>query len=293
MKLFKLNRMTRYLLFIGLVALTLLIAAFVYGRRGGLADDKDHTFSEEQADREILFDGDHIFTTKESFVQVDGNTVTIKRNGTYMLRGRLEEGQVIVDVGEDQEVKLKLNDLELSCSYGPPLYVKSADKVTLKLKAGGENVFSDGKTVDETEDEKEENLWKGCIYARSDLKIKGEGSLLVTGNHRHGIFSSKDLKIEEGNITVKAVKQALHGKKSILIEGGKIKLKAGTDAIHSNGTLDILGGDVKIDAGKYGMYAFDSIYVNRGTKDSDSGNRAKVTVVHALSKTGCKGTVEY
>ena len=290
---FKLNRLSRHLLLLGLVALTLLMAAFVYGRRGGLADDKDHTFSEEQADREILFDGDHIFTTKESFVQVDNKTVTIRRNGTYMLRGRMEEGQIIVDVGKDQEVKLKLNDLVLSCSYGPPIYVKSAKKVTLKLKAGSENEFADGKTVDETEDEIEENLWKGCIYARSDLKIKGDGSLLVTGNHRHGIFSSKDLKIEDGNVTVKAVKQALHGKKSILIEDGKIRLKAGTDAIHSNGSLDILGGDIKIDAGKYGMYAFDSIYVNRGTKDSDSKNRAKVTVIHALSKTGCKGKVEY
>lgn len=300
------NRMVFFLfLILAVMAVSAALGLYVYGWPGYIRRENGHSFSEEEAAREILFDGDRIFTTKDSFVQVNEQTVTITRGGVYMLRGNLDDGQIIIDVGKEDKVKLKLNDLSVTCSYGPPIYVKSAKKLSLRLKKGSENRLEDmepGKGNDPgagSEDRKDKSgeeypaqvkndSWRACIYARSDLQIKGEGSLVVNGRHRHGIFSSQDLKIKSGTIKVEAARQALHGKKSVLIEDGTIFLKAGTDGIHSNGTLDIKGGSLKIDAGKYGLYAFSRLYVDR---TPDSG--VSIVVTHALSEAGCQGRLEY
>lgn len=302
-----------------LLAIVLLSASagWIYASSAGRSR---HSFSEEEAEREILFEQGHILTTKASYVKVRDHVVTIRRGGTYTFKGFLEEGQIVVDAGDDAEVKLKLAGVTLSCSFGPPIYIKSAKKVTLKLKAETENELSDASAGEEISGDLAadsgtangdaagngtaskntasydagDEMWKACIYARSDLKIKGSGELFVHGRHKHGIFSSKDLKIKNGIIRVDAERQALHGKKSILIESGDLTLKAGTDGVHSDGTLDITGGTVKVDARKYGLYARLRLRVIRaGDPESDESAGAVVTVKNALSEAGCQGILEY
>lgn len=323
------KKLLQILLFLvpGIIVFIILAVLFAHGGRTG--GTVKHYVSEEEANREIIFDGGRIFTTKASYVKVSGNKVTIIRSGTYTLKGRLDEGQIIVDVGDEDEVKLKLDDCIVTCSFGSPIYVRNAKKLKLRLKEGSENELihlesSEDQTVKSTEaqeakstedqearstedqdakaagdqdaksteaqkaddsGQEAEDTQKGCIYARSDLTIKGDGLLKVVGYHRHGIFSSKDLRIKGGTIEVAATRQALHGKKSVLIENGDLTLKAGTDGIHSNGSLDIVGGTVQIDAGKYGMYAYTKLYVDK--------SRAQVQVDHALSEAGCQGELEY
>ena len=301
------KRLWRILLIVISGLLVLIFLAVCLGRGGRSNVQERHYFSEQDAAREIYFENDRIFTSRDSYVRVSGNKVTITRSGTYMLKGDLEDGQVIVDVGKEAEVKLKLNDFKATCSFGSPIYVKSAKKLRLRLKDGSENELiqvdaaaagreeANSKTTAAGKEKADSSTTaagdeslideaKGCIYARSDLTIKGGGSLRVETSHRHGIFSSKDLRIKGGDITVDAPRQALHGKKSVLIDDGILTLKAGTDGIHSNGILEINGGKLEIDAGKYGMYAFTRLYVDKA---------AQVDVVRALSRAGCQGEMEY
>ena len=238
-----------------------------------------HMFKGEEATKDIIFEEEHIFITPDAAIQKKGSTVEILRGGTYVVKGELSDGQIVVDTGSEEEVTLKLNGVSLACSFGSPIYVKQAKKLTLKLKDGDENLIVDKRKAEEDKD-----LEKACIYARSDLKVKGEGSLTVKGGNWHGLFSSKDLKVKSGTIRVEAEGHGLHGKKSVLIEDGSLDIKAGTNGIHSRGTLDITGGKVHIDAGRYGMYAFTHLIVKEG---------AKVTVKNALSEAGCHGKMEY
>ena len=265
-------------LFIAVFFAVILFSFIICIRAGRSSGEIYKNFSEEEAEKEILFYQDHVFTSKDTFVRVVGNRVVINRGGTYLLRGDFDDGQIVVDVGKDEEVKLKLQGLSIRCRDSAPLYVRRAKKVTLKLKDGSENSLSD------TASDREDGT-KACVYADSDLTIKGEGALTVKGSLRHGIFSTKDLKIRSGRLTVKAVRQALHGKKSVLIDGGSHKLKAGTDGVHSNGELTISSCKLEIDARKYGMYAYSGIHVDKKT--------ARVQVRHALSEAGCQGGIDY
>lgn len=279
------KKLLQILLFLipGMFVIIFLLVFYAHaGKTGGVVK---HYVSEEEANREIIFDGDRIFTTKASYVKVSGNKVTITRSGTYIIKGRLDDGQIVVDVGDEDVVKLKMNDCKVTCSYGPPIYVINAKKLQLRLKDGSENELIHLENEKAEENNDGEDMAKACIYARSDLTIKGDGSLTVEGLHRHGIFSSKDLRIKGGNIKVTAAKQALHGKKTVLIENGDLSLKAGTDGIHSNGSLEITGGQVEIDAGKYAMYAYTRLFVDK--------SKAVVNVIHALSEAGCQGELEY
>ncbi len=269
------------LLIIAALLVTGAAAIYLYSGTDPLAPRIRHAFSEEEVSREILFNDDHIFTNHDTGMEISGQKVILCKGGTYMLRGKLDDGQIIVDAGEDSEVKLKLNGVSVSCHYGPAVYVKSAKKVSMKLRDESENSFTETYTGSHPRK-------KACIYARSDLTVKGDGLLTVHSDKGHGIFSTKDLKIKGGSLKVEAAKQALHGKKSVIIEAGTLTLKAGTDGIHSNGLLDIRSGTIDIDAGKYGMYAYTGLYVN---KDKEDG--ARVQVKHALSEAGCQGEMEY
>ena len=57
---------------------------------------------------------------------------TITEAGEYTLSGTLSDGQVIIDAGDDDEITMILNGVEISCSAGAPIYIKNAGEVTIK-----------------------------------------------------------------------------------------------------------------------------------------------------------------
>lgn len=243
----------------------------------------DHRFSGEKAERKILFDGDHIIADRDVSMDIDKTGVVIRGSGVYVLSGELTEGRIIIDAGDEDEIKLKLNGVRIGCSTGPPVRIMNAGKVVIRLKENSENVLE--KDGPGTEQNGENTAFRdACIYARSDLNIKGNGSLVIKNDSGHGIFSTKDLKIKSGIIRAEAGKQAIHGKTGVIIEDGDLQLKAGTDGIHSNGFLEISGGTVKIHAVKYGMYAFTEVFVS---------DTAQVGIDGALSAVGCRGKVTF
>jgi len=85
-------------------------------------------------------------TVEGAGVAVSGSTITITEAGVYVLSGTLDDGQVIVDVPNDQKVQLVLNGVSLNSSSSAPLYIKEADKVVLTLAEGTENTVSDAKS---------------------------------------------------------------------------------------------------------------------------------------------------
>ncbi|CAK4833565.1 unnamed protein product [Aphanomyces euteiches] len=220
--------------------------------------------------------------------------ITITAAGTYVVSGKLDNGQIVVNVQDKGIVRLVLNGAEIHNSSTSAIYVEEAGKTIISLQEGTENLVSDGTTYvypDAATDEP-----NAAIFSKDDLTINGSGKLVVQGNYNNGITSKDKLKITGGSLDVQAVDDAVmgrdlvavqavdlmikaggHGIKTtndkegeegyIAIAGGSFKINSGEDAIHSKGGISITGGDITITAGDDGIHADISISIAGGTID--------------------------
>ena len=215
-------------------------------------------------------------TVNGTGVTVDENIVTITQGGTYSLSDTLDDGQVIVNAGDLDQVEILLNGVHLTSSTSAPIYVMNADKTTLTLVEGTESVITDAESYvyeDATVDEP-----NAAIFSKDDLKINGTGSLIVNANYNNGIASKDDLDIKNGDITINAVNNGLKGKDSIEIDNGTFVINSGGDAIKSDNTTDTTKGWITINNGTFnltatgdGIQAETDLLINGGTFTIETG----------------------
>ena len=201
--------------------------------------------------------------------KIDGDVITINRPGTYILSGTLTDGRIIVTVEKVEKVQLVLNNVKVTSSTTAPLYITSADKVSITLPESSVNSFEDANYYDT------ESVSLGvnaCIFSKDDLTVNGYGKLIVTGNYNNGIGTSNDLKIVSGTVEVSAMNNALKGKDSVLINSGTVTVEAGKDGLKSDETDDpakglvcIEGGTVIITSIDDAIQAENSIIITGGT----------------------------
>lgn len=211
-----------------------------------------------------------------SGAKADGADVTINAAGTYVLSGTLDDGQITVNAGQNDKVRLVLNGVTLACGDSAPIYCKQADKLILILAAGTQNTVTDAaEYVYAGTEDTEPNA---AIFSKSDLSITGTGSLRVVGNYNNGIGTKDDLVITNGNITVEAKDDGLRGRDCVAICGGTIQITAGKDGIKSNhdedtakGWVSIDGGTLQISAENDGIQAETVLQVTDGTISLNTG----------------------
>ena len=196
-------------------------------------------FSER--DKQATFDRDTAV-----MVNLANETVTLSKEGTYIVAGSIADGQIIVEATKEAKIQIVLDGVNITSSSSAAIYIKQADKVFLTLaensvnKLGNENGFTaDGDTnVD------------GVIFSKDDLTINGNGSLQITSSD-HGIVSKDDLVITSGNIKVDAASHAVSAKDSIRICGGEFDLTAGKDGFHADNSEDTALGYVYVSDGTF------------------------------------------
>ncbi len=206
--------------------------------------DKEIGYDEESAIAINLSDG--ASTADSDSVVIDGDTITITEEGTYILSGSLTNGQIVVEA-ENAKVQLVLDNADISCETSAAIYVKDADKVFITTTDGSTNTVCTSGEFEAIDD----NNIDAAIFSKSDLTLNGAGSLEVTCPNGHGILSKDDLVITSGEYVVDAGKHALSGKDSVRIAGGIFDLTAGRDGIHSENTDEGEKGFVYIENGSF------------------------------------------
>lgn len=244
----------------------------------------------------IFLEGGSI-SVNGSGATVSGSTVTITSAGLYSISGTLNDGQVVVNAGDSDVVKLVLSGADMTCLSSAAIYVESADKTVITLAEGTNNKVTDGTSYvfdDAASDEP-----SAAIFSKDDLTINGSGSLLVDGNYQNGIASKDDLKITGGNITVNAVNDGLRGRDCVAISDGCINVTAGADGIQSNNDEDaekgfvcIEGGNLSITAGADGIQAETSVLVSGGSITISCGGGSTKTVASTASAKGIKAELD-
>ena len=227
-----------------------------------------------------------------SGVQVSGKTATISAAGTYILSGSANDVCIIVDA-PDAEMRLVLDNLNITNSSVAPVYVKSAAKVYVTLAENSTNTLSVNGEFVKIDGAKAEAV----IFAQSDLTLNGSGTLNAAAQNGSGIASKKNLAITGGTFDISASSHALKGKDNVNIAGGSFTLTSGKDGIHSenddnaeSGNIYIKGGTFVISAEGEAIDAINNIKIDGGSIEvvqSDEGmeattidiNGGKITLV--------------
>ena len=218
-------------------------------------------------------------------VSIEGGSVKITCGGEYDFSGSYtgSDAQILVSTAKsDTTVYLNMKGLTLTNTADAPIYIQKANKAFVVAKNGSTNTFTDAATRTQnfsyTNDNGEAKIdtTGACIYAKDDLTIKGEGTLIVNGNYNNGIHTSNDLRIKNGLITVKAKNNGLKGKETVAISGGTINITTtegdgiksdtedATDLASGKGSIEITGGEITINSAFDGITAANAVTIANG-----------------------------
>lgn len=225
-------------------------------------------------------------------VSVDGSTVTIRAEGTYVVSGTLDDGMLIIDTDKNTKVQLVFAGVSIQNATSSALYIKKADKVFLTLADGTQNTLGNGGTYTAIDD----NNLDAVIFSKDDLTINGSGSLTISALAGHGIVSKNDLVITGGRFAVTAAGHGMAGKDSIRIADGDFTVTAGKDGFHADndedasaGFLYVAGGSFEITAGGDGMDASADLTVSGGNFHILSGGGRDNAEPHTEGGFGGRG----
>lgn len=194
---------------------------------------------------------------------------TITSAGEYTFQGEMN-GNILVNAGEEDEIKLTLNGFTIKSTTDSPIKCISAGELQVSVKKGTKNYvydYRDTKTVDD------DNQGNGAITSYCDMKVSGKGSLVVVGKYYNGIHCKDDLKLkaevnENSSIQIQSYNNCLKGNDSVEIESGNYVLIStnGNGIITENtdissntgkqrGSVSITGGHIDIYSAKDGIDA--------------------------------------
>lgn len=266
------------------------------------ARDKEIGYDESECETITL--SDNASTSSLKSVKIDGNTITVSEEGTYIVSGTLSDGQIIIDGDKSEKIRLILDGVTINSNTGAPIYVKQTDKLFITLAESSKNVLTNNKQFTADGD----NNVDAVIFSKDDITLNGNGSLEITTNCGHGIVSKDDLKITSDgdgmdasayltildcNATIKSGGGASNAEKkqeefgrmedtssstdsdtasakgikaggNLTISGGTLSLDCADDAVHSNADISISNGNLTIATGDDGIHADSSLKISGG-----------------------------
>lgn len=201
-------------------------------------------------------------------IGINGGTVTITKEGTYLLSGNLTNGMIVVDTDKETKVQLILNGVNIHSETSAPIYIKQADKVFITLAENSSNTLSCGESYVAID----ENNIDSVIFSKDDLTLNGKGALSISSPAGHGIVSKDDLRITGGIYEITAAGHGLSGQDALSIADGSFTITCGKDGIHGENDEDLTLGTVYLGAGNYqitsdgdGISATSTLYLADGS----------------------------
>lgn len=147
-----------------------------------------------------------------------------KKPFVCLARGESDNGRLVIH--SDTVLTLVLDNLHLSSQEGSAVCFSQKQKAIIELPRGSSNVLCDAVEYNPSDTTDTSNA---CLYGKGSLVFRGKGTLSVKGSFHHAIASSKNIIVEDGNITIEnAKKNGIHCDK-LTMQGGKINLFVAND----------------------------------------------------------------
>lgn len=260
----------------------------------GHGDTSDYAWDSSSV-VDIVLDQNAITANGEG-VTIEGSIATITAAGNYSVSGTLLDGQIIVDIDDDEAItRLILDGVDMSSSTTSPLFVKSSEQVVIILSDNSYNYISDAEEY--VYDNVEEDEPNAAIFSKDDLSIYGNGLLAVSANYNDGIKSKDGLVLNAANLTVNSVDDGIVGKDYVHVEGGEMTLNVVGDGLKSTnedadkGYVFIEGGKLNITSGADSIQAESNLKITNGEFSLVSGGGSNASISDDDSAKGLKASM--
>ena len=206
-------------------------------------------------------------TSEAQTIEVaDGQTLSITEEGTYILQGTASDCTVLVNAPE-AKVQLILDNVTVTNTSSPAIYVLDADKCFVTTAEGSENALTVSGTF--TEDTENDVKTDAVIFSKSDLTLNGKGTLTISSTD-NGITSKDELTVTGGTYNITASGKGLESNDSTAICDGTftIDAKEGMESTYvriDGGTFEISASDDGINAAANSDKNEVQVEINGGT----------------------------
>ena len=230
---------------------------------------------------EITFDEQSISANSDG-VTVEGSTVTITKEGTYIISGTLSDGNIVVNTSKEDKVQLVLDGVSITSKTFAPIYVVQADKVFVTLKEGTTSTLTNGGSFIQIDD----NNVDAVIYSKDDITLNGTGKLNISSPAGKGITGKDEVTITDGTYEIMSSDTAIRANDSVAIADGTFTIITDNDGIHAEksdddslGEIYISGGSFIIKAKDDGIHGTTTLVIDGGTYDITAAEGLESTVV--------------
>ncbi len=257
--------MKKTIIIISIIIILLIFIGFNHFNHNEKNDDIDQV-----ADISIIENTKNIaeinYSKLEKFDIKLTETLQIKKGGIYYLEGTIDDGQIYIDTKDN--VKLVLNNVNITNKNGPAIMVENANQVYIELASNSVNYLIDGNnyTVDL---DGEPNA---TIFSKDDLIFDGDGKLVINSNYADGIVSKDNLKIMDGIYEINSLDDAIRGKDSLVIIDGSFNINSLGDGLKATNNIVINNGDFIIDSSDDSIHSNEYIGISNGNFIINSGD---------------------
>ena len=241
-----------------LLSFSLVGCQFNFGPNPGPIDKSDSSENLEKSNKSDISevdDGDYTPDIEDEDIYIINNDNLSKgtydsAKDEYTFAINKDYKQIYVDASE-KTIIVELNGVTIENNENSPIFVQDCEDIEISAKKNTVNYVKDARPIIETD---YTSQGKGAIWVNNgDLKLKGAGTLNITGNYCNGIHCKDDVKIQKQTLSVTAVGHGIRGNDSVTITSGTINVSCGGDGIHTeNSDLSSKGnqkGDVTINGG--------------------------------------------
>ena len=200
----------------------------------------------------------------------------------YSLSGQSDAGEFYL-TGE-YKATIQLNGLTLTNPDSTAIHIKNGKRIKVSMAANTVNTLADG-TKDESS--------KGCFHCKGHTEFVGKGTLNISSNINHAIYSKEYVEIKNCAINVTgAKKDGIHCGEYFLMSSGTVNIDGVEDdgiqvelkdSVQTGQTLNhededsgnfyMAGGTLAIsNTGSYCIKTVGSISITGGTQNYDTSN---------------------
>ncbi|MCR4581990.1 MAG: carbohydrate-binding domain-containing protein [Prevotella sp.] len=152
-----------------------------------------------------LFQSDDVSDTTigEIYYAVSGSTTA----GSLYLKG-------------SYKCEIDLNGVSIANPDSAAIYIDNGKRVAISAKKGSTNTLTDGSSYDA----------KGALRCKGHLKLKGTGTLNITGNTAHAIWSKEYCEVKKLTLNILgAVKDGINCNQYFSMESGTVTISNVSD----------------------------------------------------------------